>query len=143
MPTVIYYIKRAVKRLFVILNDADFEFAELLSGTSAFLWGAWIASPHWETFKASPTFNAMAELPLSENMQGGIIFLAGAVQVLGLAYNHLNTRKWGAFIVALIWIYVSTMFIRANITSTASVIYPLLALTAAWAYWRIAVKERG
>lgn len=128
-----------LERLKVILVSSDFIFTEFFNGLCLFLWGMWIALPHWDTFNSTPTFRAMAQLPLPENAQGFLIMCVGLSVLFGIFFGHRRLRKVAIFWSTLIWIFISTMFIDANYQSTATITYPMLALSGAWAYWRITV----
>lgn len=130
-----------VDRLRSILVSSDFIFTELYSALTVFLWGMWIANPHYDTFSTSTIFNTMSLLPMQEDAQGFIFMLFGLFQMIGLFLNIVRLRRIAAFGIVLIWLFISTMFIISNPASTATVIYPMLALAAIWAYWRITINS--
>lgn len=130
-----------VDRLRSILVSSDFIFTELYSALTVFLWGMWIANPHYDTFSTSTIFNTMSLLPMHEDAQGFIFMLFGLFQMIGLFLNIGRLRRIAAFGIVLIWLFISTMFIISNPASTATVIYPMLALAAIWAYWRITINS--
>lgn len=128
-----------ISQLKTILISSDFIFTEFFNGLCLFLWGAWVASPHWDTFNSTPTYDAMAQLPISEDGQGIIIMSVGLIVLFGTFYGQRKLRKYATFWATIIWIFISAMFIVANFFSTATVVYPMLALSGIWAYWRITV----
>lgn len=130
-----------LKRLKVILVSSDFIFTEFFNGLFLLLWGAWIALPYWSVFNTTPTFSAMAGLPVHENVQGFIIMCVGLSVLWGIFTGNKRLRKASIFWSVLIWAFISAMFINANYQSTATITYPMLALSGAWAYWRITVTR--
>lgn len=131
-----------LERLKAILVSSDFVFTEFFNGLTLFLWGVWIASPYWDTFNSTPTFRAMAGLPLPENVQGFLIMCVGLSVLWGIVSGNRKLRKVSIFWSVLIWAFISAMFIDANYQSTATITYPMLALSGAWAYWRITVIRK-
>jgi hypothetical protein len=130
-------LMRPVLRLQALLVDYDFEFAELLTGVIAGLWGIWLMMPQWHTFASTPTFKALIDVGLPEWFWGGFIGTIGLIQLVGLLWNYYRIRRAATFAACLVWIFLSAMFISANIASTGTIIYPALSFTAAWAYWRM------
>jgi hypothetical protein len=131
-----------LQRLRHILLSSDFIFTELLNGTALFFWGLWLAIPYWAIFSTTPTFAALRRLPLPEDIQGIIIMIVGLCVILGLLLDVHQIRKASTFTAMVVWAFLSAMFINANWQSTATVIYPLMTLSAIWAYWRITVLHQ-
>lgn len=127
------------QRLQMILLASDFVFTELITGVSLFLWGLWLAIPYWDTFKTTPTFLALQQLPIPEDIQGLIIMTVGLTVLVALLIEYNTLRIRATFAAMLIWLFLSAMFIGANVRSTATITYPILALSAAWAYLRLTV----
>ena len=124
-----------IQRLRGLLLDYDFEFSELFGGVVAFSWGFWLLLP-WPTFAKSPTFAAMQELA-PEWVWGLFICSLGATQLASLIASWWQWRRRSALGMCLVWVFISVMFWRANFSSTASVVYPFIALSQLWAYLRM------
>jgi hypothetical protein len=124
-------------RIRALLLDYDFEIAEAIVGMAAFGWGFIVALP-LSTFGSSPTYATMLELA-PEPIWGFCMAMLGLAHLYVLILNHLTWRKRLAFFSCCVWIFIAALFIMANPASTATFIYPLLAATAAWAYWRLAI----
>jgi hypothetical protein len=131
-----------IARLRHILLSSDFIFTELLTGVALLFWGLWLAIPYWTIFSVTPTFAALRELPIPEDTQGLIIMLVGACVILGLLLDVYRIRQYSTFAAMVIWAFLSAMFINANWQSTATIIYPIMMMSAIWAYWRITILHR-
>ncbi len=128
---------RPIRRLRRLLVDYNFEFAEFLVGLAALLWGAWLIFPMWNTFASSSSFTVLLSSGIDESYWGLGIASVGALQLIGLLWDHRPIRRFSSFSLVLVWLFIALMFILSNPASTATVIYPLFALSSAWAYWRI------
>lgn len=128
-------------RLRALLLDHDFEPTEAISGIAATGWGLIVLLPV-ATFGTSHTYDAMASLA-PEWAWGLAVLLVGILQLLTLLLDWHSWRRHTAFLAFCAWLFMSVMFIRANAASTATAIYPTMALAAAWAYWRLSLLRRG
>lgn len=128
-------------RLRELLMDKDFEASELFSGIAALGWGLLVAWPFIDTFSTSPTFTAMAQIaPEWAWGWGGIC--TGAMQLAALILGTHRLRYLATWLVLVGWLFMACTFVRSNPWSTASVIYPTLALSDAWAVWRLTILRR-
>jgi hypothetical protein len=127
--------QRMGRRLVWVLFRSDFDFSELLCGLAGALWGAFLLLPQ-DTFASTPTFNSM-ELLAPEWAWGLAIMSGGLWQLASMSMEHHRSRRISALGGALTWAFISVLFALANIASTAVIIYPLLCLSATWAYWRL------
>lgn len=125
-----------LERLQVLLWEKDFEFAELLGGLAGLLWGAWLLNPSWDAFEITPGFAAMAAIA-PEPVWGSALLLIGALQLWALIRDRWPWRRRSAFLLFCAWMFITVMIGRANYRAAAVVVYPLLALSAAWAYIRM------
>lgn len=128
---------RPIRRLRRLLLDYNFEFAEFQVGLAALLWGSWLILPFWNTFESSNSFHVLRDSGIEESWWGLGIALVGALQLIGLIWEHRSIRRFASFALVLVWLFISLMFILSNPAATATVIYPLFALSSAWAHWRI------
>lgn len=123
-----------------VLRETDPTFAEFQTGFLALLWGLWLLNPHWFVFDTSPSFRAMEQVA-PEWQWGGAITAVALIHVCGIAWHSLRLRSVAAALVCLLWIFIAAPIIYANPRSTATIIYPWLAFTAAWTYWRLTLER--
>lgn len=125
-----------MRRLWLLIKEADTEIVELLLGVLALNWGLLILAP-FDTFGSTPSFRVMASAA-PEPVWGSALFIAGVLHICGLARNHRHTRQAAAFFTFLCWMVIAISFGLANPQGTAMAVYPTLALLSAWAYVRLA-----
>jgi hypothetical protein len=113
--------------------------ATWLSATTL-LWGLFVALP-LDTFGASPSWNAVRELGLSEVVVGSIVAGVGIFKFAALLLDHVALRRLAAMVCAVTWGFFSVMFIRSNVGGTGTVIYPMLVVAVGVDYLVIRWKE--
>jgi hypothetical protein len=131
-----------VHRLTDILFRRDFEFAELHSALAMLGWGLWVLNPFWDTFGSSISFRVMAAVAAEVAWGCGMTGL-GIAQLVVLLMRSRTGRRVAAGIASITWLCISILLMLGNITSTASVIYPLLACSAGWSYLRLSVPDQS
>ncbi len=115
---------------------------EFTGGLKAFVWGAWLFSPFWETFTSSPSFRAMASVA-SEWLWGIIIMLFGAVQVFALYRGSFKPRRVISFILCMTWTFIAAMFCIAAWRTTAAPVYAMFAIWQGWVTIRVGLYVTG
>lgn len=128
------------QRLRVIVLEYNFEFAELLSGFAAALWGFWLLTP-LNTYGSSPSWRTLAGIA-PEWLTGLVVCALGLAQLVALLADLHATRKHVSFAMSLIWTFVAIQFGIANFNTPGWLIYGCLALSAAWAFLRIIAERR-
>ncbi len=127
--------ERLVARLDEILWKRDFEFAELLSGLTAALWGLWLLLP-WDTFEPSPGFSVMRVLA-PEWGWGLVMTFIGISQLYALLIDERRPRLNFSLMASAAWVFIATAVGWANPTGTGVIIFSMFALSAFWAFLRI------
>lgn len=130
-----------LRRLRTLLASYDFEPAEFLVGAACLGWGIWLLNPWWDTFGGSPTFAAMAQAA-PEWLWGVAMALLGAAALIGMVRDRMAWRRAAQLGLAMVWAFIAASFWQSNLPSTGSVTYPLLALVAAWSFWRMRMRGR-
>lgn len=129
-------LRHGAIRFFELVLKRDIEAVELFSATAAMLWGAWVLNPSMQTFAASPTFAGAASR--GPEWAWGVLFLAlGAAQSAVLILDVIRWRQIVASFAVATWTYLSVLVATSVPESTATVIYPLFALAAAWTVLRL------
>lgn len=126
---------RPALRLRSLLIDYDFEFSEVLNALAATLWGFWLMLP-MDSFGSTRSFAAMRDLA-DESIWGAGICAVGLVELIGLITERWQWRRRSALLLCGLWAFVAVMLARANFAGTGTVIYPLLSLSALWAFLRM------
>ena len=85
-----------------------------------------------QSFDSSPGFRDLDRLvhwlPLNpESVWGGIMILAGLIQLTGLSQGWLLCRRVGTLIMGTVWLLMGLCFLSANGRSPAIVTYGLFA----------------
>jgi hypothetical protein len=142
-------VSRLVDRLDVLLNRKDFEFCELISGVMMLAWGVWLLMP-WATFASSKGFAGMALIgslggywSVNPEIPWGILLAwIGITEIGALVLDQYRVRFLSAVGASMAWTFMSVTFAVSNPQGTGVIIYPGLALVAAWAAWRIVGMPR-
>lgn len=113
-----------------VLVSGDLSPIELYSASVALVWGVWLLGP-WATFGSSPAYRAMADIA-PEWTWGAVFAAAGLWQV------SRRDRGPAALLIAVLWSFVSAMFIAANWRGVPTVTYPALVLINVWIVLRMA-----
>lgn len=94
-----------------------------------FLWGFWIASPWWSSFSVTPTFSLMQKIA-GEEVWGLCFMLVPAAALLCRVTGNKAVEQVFALLAASGWVAVACVCAYSNPYSTATVVYPSLALMA-------------
>ena len=124
-------------RLFTLLWSKDVEASELVVMLCTLGWGVWLVNPSWDSFSSTPTFRSMQAIA-PEWVWGTPMLVLSLVHLVGLLADHSRIRKACTFANTLLWVFLSAMVWQGNLASTASVVYPVLALASLWAWLRLA-----
>lgn len=106
---------------------------------SLLTWGLWLAFPWWETFRSTPSFRIMGSLA-DEWVWGCLFVITGLVGMLSTLRGMFRVSQYAMLSSAVLWFTVSGTFIASNFYSTASVIYPVVALLCCINYYLVEVK---
>lgn len=123
-------------RLIEVILKKDFEFSELLSGLVLIGWSIVLLMP-WNTFESAHSFDAMAAL-LPESMWGLLLGWVGVTQVGALALSQYRVRLVSSLIACCTWVFIGIVIGWSNPQGLWIAIYPQLAASAAWSFWRLA-----
>lgn len=133
---------------FDILTRKDFDSAELFSSAFKVLWGGWLLLP-MDTFGASGDFrlmrSAFAWQPYlaPEAIWGLLLVGLGLNHIHALATRRFRMRRRAVRIGAGIWSAVAVLVFAASPGGPGLVVYGMLALANAWAYWRLGRRLAG
>lgn len=116
---------RVAQRLWWVVARSEFYILEALVGLGAAGWGLWLANPYWHSFASSPSYEAMAHYA-PEEVWGLALLALGLAQVGAAGAQLLLARRILSLLAVFVWLFVSVMFVSANVASTASVMYPVL-----------------
>lgn len=130
-----------MSRLNYLLISIDFDFSEVLTSFVAVFGGLMLLAPP-NTFGISVTYTAMRDM-MPEWAWGTLLFVLGMAQATALLANHHRARQWLAFVISGVWAFIALTFWISSFVSFGSVVFPALALSAAWAFWRLGVLARG
>lgn len=103
------------------------------------IWGLWIVSPWWSSFDTTPTFRVMAAF-VDEWMWGVLFAFVGIFGLYATGLGAFRASQNAMAFAAILWCVVSGTFIASNIFSTASVIYPSMALLCCVNYYLVELK---
>lgn len=99
---------------------------DLIVSLIAVAWGLWLLVPWWEVFDVSTSYDAFSVLP--ENAWGLIAFLVGAAQLASVLSCRRKARRATAMVATGFWCFVVMAFVLGDFRSTATAIYPFIAL---------------
>ncbi len=128
----------------------DFFFARLdlekKTALTAITWGGWGMINH--TFDSSPAYRYLVAtgswFPLGpEVFWGGLISLAGALQVYGLISERRVFRMIAAIFACTLWLSLGLAFLLHNPRGFSLVIYGLLAWANAALYYQVGTARRA
>jgi hypothetical protein len=120
-----------VARLCWLLTGVAPEPIELLASLAALFFGLRLLDPQTSTFASSGSFIAMAAI--APESHWGLFMVALALFHLGALLAEVRWRHHTIFALGALFTFLSVMFARSNPASTATVIYPVWAVSAYWA----------
>lgn len=119
--------------------EVDTTSVELFSAVEAVLLGAFFLSP-LPTYASSVTFNLASQIA-PESTWGMIFFLVGLGQFIALIVDNEDWRKTFSLVsMTLFGVWAATLII-SNVASTATVTYPLIALSMLWAHVSLEARD--
>ena len=127
------------KKIQKALITYDIELVEIMSGVASLSWGLWLLNPIFNTFVSAPTFNTMSSIA-PEWLWGFAMFVIGIIQIESVLSHSLRRRKLSSIILATMWIFITSVFAHANISSTGVVIYGTFAIFTVWSYLRLSQR---
>lgn len=124
-----------ILRLRYLLLSVDFDFSEAITSWAGFFGGLMLLAPA-KTFAISTAYTAMRDVA-PEWGWGTLLFMLGGAQATALVLNSYRWRSWLAFAMCGLWTFITATFWMSAFFSFGSVLFPSLALSAAWAFWRL------
>jgi hypothetical protein len=103
------------------------------------VWGLWLISPLWATFDSTPTYRIMSAFA-GEEVWGVVLAATGIVGLASTIGGMMRVSQNLMLMSAVLWFTISGTFMASNFFSTASVVYPTLALLCCINYYLIEVK---
>lgn len=132
-------MKNVYAKLKHALVTYEIELVEIMSGIAAVSWGVWLINPALDTFITSYTFYTMAAVA-PEWLWGTCMIVIGVAQVESVISHKLVRRKVSSLMLSIMWMFISAVFLYANVASTAGVIYSVFAFFTAWSYLRLSQR---
>lgn len=123
-----------MRRLALILTDADTELVELLGALAALGFGMTLLGPS-VTFEGA-SYRAMRVIA-PEEIWGASFALLALVSFVTMLSGRRRPRRWLAFALMLAFMAVGAMFFLANPGGVAALNYLVLALGQGIAFWRV------
>jgi hypothetical protein len=121
-----------------LLNNTHFYATEAQSGILALAFGAVLLAPA-DTFGMDAAYLAMAQLA-PEFAWGLFIFMLGVAQIYAIVSNIYRLRRAAIFLLTCAWFFISFMLFWAVPASNGPYTYLIIALSSAWAYWRLSLR---
>lgn len=105
---------------------------EIVLAGLALGFGVWLLLP-FDTFGTSATFGTLAELA-TEAVWGLAMATLGALWYFGILVKWKMLRQLTAGLCMVAWAFISMAFWDSNLSSTASITYPIFSLACMIAY---------
>lgn len=131
-------VQRVAQRAYALIFLRDADFVEVSSGLLMFGWGLQLMLP-WSTFTSAIGYQAMSALA-PEAAWGGLLLWVGFTQVGSYLLNHWRVRIASSLGAVMLWAFLGVLFGLSNPQGTGIVVYPFLAATTAWVFWRNVVR---
>jgi hypothetical protein len=120
-----------------VVHEAHIETLELWTTMNAILWGAWLANPYTDIFAPNRNiFSTMSVLP--EWVWGSVAIAGGALQIAGRLKGHPHLIRWGARMLAALWMFGAAAIAMQNWRWLSIITYPMLALASLLVSYRAA-----
>lgn len=133
-------LRWVVDRLVDVARHGETRPVELLTSFLTAVWGFWLLIP-------VTTFHTDAYRAMRATMPEGWWGLAYSLIGLGAWVAALTdsraARGHGARSVALAWLFMGAMFVRSDVSMTATVVCPTVSVAAGWTYVRLARRASG
>jgi hypothetical protein len=124
-----------------LLASADFQAIEAQAALMCILIGLVFLNPYVHTFDSGRGFAVMASLA-SESVWGCGLFGVGCIGLLAMRADNHRMRRGVLFLIACLWASIAFTFYISNSNGLGLWLFSGLALSAGWAYWRIALRDR-
>jgi hypothetical protein len=118
---------------------------EKKSALTALSWGLWVIAAR--SFDSSPAYvyliRAARWFPLGpEAFWGGLMTLAGSLQLYGLVYRQTVLRMGSALFASTLWLSLGLAFAIHNPRGGGMIIYGLFSLANAALYFQVGTARR-
>ena len=121
-------------RLKYIFFEEDWTPVEFFSSTLSIFWGMWLIA--FTDFDQSISYSAMQGIA-PEGYWGLAMMLIGITHLYSLFQENIKRRKLTMLLITSAWIFILTMFVISNHTTTGVPTYLMIAIFSFWAYARI------
>ena len=124
-----------------LLSSADFQAIEAQAALMCILIGLVFLNPYVNTFESGRGFTVMAGLAPEWAWGVGLVAV-GCIGILAMRCNNHKWRRSVLFLVSCLWASIAFTFYVSNSNGLGLWLFSGLALSAGWAYWRIALRDR-
>lgn len=124
----------------MLLASVDFQAIEAQAWLFACMIGLVFLNPFTGTFAAGRGFAVMEALA-PEWAWGLILFWIGCIGLLAMWNQSVKWRRGMLFLIACLWACMAFTFYISNSNGLGAWLFGGLALSAGWAYWRIAYRS--